>query len=148
VSGRLIALSGVRSCVGNALDEAAALALGSLGGTGRSLLGVCTADCLVGCDARRRSCVGYALDPAPALGSLSGTGLSLLGVCTADRPVGCDARRRGCDGTNAAEPLTRMRDALGATSQEIYATRHAIRILLRQIWQAQYASVYSCMHAC
>jgi hypothetical protein len=38
VSAPLIALSGVRSCVGNALDEAAALALGSLSGTGRSLL--------------------------------------------------------------------------------------------------------------
>jgi hypothetical protein len=39
-----------------------------------------------------------------------------------------------------------MRDALGATSQEIYATRHAIRILLRQIWQAQCFCIF--MHAC
>ena len=44
--------------------EAAALALGGLSGTGRSLLGACTADRPVGCDARRRSCVGYALDQA------------------------------------------------------------------------------------
>jgi hypothetical protein len=42
--------------------NAAALALGGLGGTGRSLLGVCTADRPVGCDACRRSCVGHALD--------------------------------------------------------------------------------------
>jgi hypothetical protein len=33
-----------------------------LGGTGRSLLSVCTADRPVGCDARRRSCVGNTLD--------------------------------------------------------------------------------------
>ena len=39
-----------------------------------------------------------------------------------------------------------MRDALGATSLEIYATRHAIRILLRQIWQAQCFCIF--MHAC
>ncbi len=50
--------------------------------------------------------------------------------------------------TNAAEPQTRMHDALGATSQEIYVTRHAIRISLRQIWQAQrmHAQIASCMH--
>jgi len=42
--------------------NAAAHALGSLGGTARSLLGMCPADRPVGCDARRRSCVGNALD--------------------------------------------------------------------------------------
>ena len=66
------------------------LSLGGLSGTGRSLLGACTADRPVGCDARRRSCVGYALDLiccSRSLGSLSGTGRSLLGACTADRPM-------------------------------------------------------------
>ena len=43
--------------------NAPSLALKSLSGTGRSLLGVCTADRLVGCDARRRICVSNALDP-------------------------------------------------------------------------------------
>jgi hypothetical protein len=42
--------------------NALSLALGSLGGTGRSLLSVCTADRPVGCDARRRSCVCNTLD--------------------------------------------------------------------------------------
>jgi hypothetical protein len=37
-------------------------ALGGLGGTGRSLLGVCTADRPVEFDARRRSFVGNTLD--------------------------------------------------------------------------------------
>ena len=89
--------------------NAAALAIGSLGGTGRSLLGVCTADRLVGYDARRRRCVGNALDKlsinaaALALGSLSCIGLSPLGMCTADRRVGCDARRRSCVG-NTFDP--------------------------------------------
>ncbi len=72
--------------------KAAALALGSLGSIGRSLLGVCTADRPVGCDARRLNAA------ALALGSLGGTGRSPLGVCTADRPVGCDARRRSSVG--------------------------------------------------
>jgi hypothetical protein len=44
------------------LINAAALALGSLGGTSSSPLGVCTADRPVGCDVRRRSCVGHAFD--------------------------------------------------------------------------------------
>jgi len=64
----LIALSGVTLAAAAAsatlLNKAAALALGSLSGTGRSLLGACTADRPVGCDARRRSCVGYAPDQA------------------------------------------------------------------------------------
>jgi hypothetical protein len=42
--------------------NAAALDFGSLGGSGCSLLGVCTADHPVGCDARRLSCVDNALD--------------------------------------------------------------------------------------
>jgi hypothetical protein len=61
-----------------------------LSGTGRSLLGACIADRPVGCDARRRGCVGYSLDLSccsRSLGSLSGTGRSLLGACTADRPM-------------------------------------------------------------
>ena len=75
--------------------------LGGMSGTGRSLLGGRTADRPVGCDARRRGCVGYALDQSccsRSLGSLSGTGRSLLGARIADRPVGCDACRRGCVG--------------------------------------------------
>jgi hypothetical protein len=66
VSAPLIALSGVTLAAAAASatlsNNAAALALGSLGGTGRSVLGVCTADRPVGCDARRRSCVGNALE--------------------------------------------------------------------------------------
>jgi hypothetical protein len=97
VSAPLIALSDVTLATAAASAtlsiNAVALALGSLGGTGRSLLGVCTADRLVGCDAHRRSCVGNAPDQAAALGSWGGTGRSLLGVCTDDRPVGRDARR-------------------------------------------------------
>jgi len=112
--------------------HAASLALGTLGGTGRSPLGVCTAVRPVGCDARRRSFVGNALDQrrfaaaaasatlsikaaALALGGLGGTGRSLLGVCTADRPVGCGARRRSCVGNTldqcrfAAPQLRRQR---------------------------------------
>ena len=79
VSAPLIALSGVTLAAAAASAtlsiNAAALALGSLGGTGRSLLGVCTADRPVGCDARHRSCVGNALDQAASLdfGSLGGT---------------------------------------------------------------------------
>jgi hypothetical protein len=42
------------------LIQAAALALGSLSGTGRSLLGECPADRPVGCDARCRGYVSYA----------------------------------------------------------------------------------------
>jgi hypothetical protein len=87
VSAPLIALSGVTLAAAASATlsiNAAALDLGSLSGTGRSVLGVCTADRPVGCDTRRR------------------TGRSVLGVCTADRPVGCDARRRSCVG-NALE---------------------------------------------
>jgi hypothetical protein len=66
VSALLIALSGVTLAAEAASDtlsiNAVALALGSLSGTGRSLLGGCTADRPVGCDARRRSCVGNTLD--------------------------------------------------------------------------------------
>ena len=40
------------------LIQAAALALGSFSGTGCLLLGARTADHPVGCDARRRGCVG------------------------------------------------------------------------------------------
>jgi hypothetical protein len=82
----LIALSGVTLAAAAASAtlsiEAAALALGSLSGTGRSLLGVRTADRPVGCDARRRSCIGYAFDQAARRVSLQ-------------RPT-CDARRRSC----------------------------------------------------
>jgi hypothetical protein len=63
----LIAVSGVTLAAAAASAtlsiNAAALALGTLGGTGRSLLGVSTADRPVGCDARRRSCVGNTFDP-------------------------------------------------------------------------------------
>ena len=62
----LVALSGVTLAAAAASAtlsvNAVALVLGSLGGTGRSLLGVCTADRLVGCDARGRICVSNALD--------------------------------------------------------------------------------------
>ena len=64
----LIALSGVTLAAATASAtlsiEAAALALRSLNGTGRSLLCARTADRPVGCDARCRSCVGYAPDQA------------------------------------------------------------------------------------
>ena len=112
--------------------NAASLALGSLGGTGRSLLGVCTADRPVGCDARRRSCVGNALDHAPALGSLSGTGCSLLGVCTADRPVGCDARCRSCAATLSRSTLLIL---LSAEEQHPYQHEGELLHLVFK-WQA------------
>jgi hypothetical protein len=90
VSALLIALSGVTLAAAAAsatlLINAADLAIRSLGGTGRLLLGDCTADRPVGCDARHRSCVGDALSinaAALAIGSLGGTGSSPLGVCTA-----------------------------------------------------------------
>jgi hypothetical protein len=66
VSARLIARSGMTlaaAAVSATLSiNAAALDFGSLGGSGCSLLGVCTADHPVGCDARRLSCVDNALD--------------------------------------------------------------------------------------
>jgi hypothetical protein len=97
----LIAQSGVTLAAAAASAAlsivAAALALRGLSGSVRSLLGACTADRPVGCDARRRGCVGYALDQC-SLGGLSGTGRSLLGACTADRPVGCEVRHRSCVG--------------------------------------------------
>ena len=62
----LIALSGVTLAATAASAklsiEAAAIALGSLSGTGRSLLGARSCDRPVGCYARRRSCVRNALD--------------------------------------------------------------------------------------
>jgi hypothetical protein len=103
VSAPLIALSGVTLAAAAASAtlsiDADALAIGSFSCIGRSLLGVCAADRPVGCDARRRSCIGNALSinaAALAYGSLGGTGRLLLGVGTADRPVGCDACRRSC----------------------------------------------------
>jgi hypothetical protein len=66
VSAQLIALSGVTLAAEAASATlsiyAAALAFGSLSCTGRSLIGMCPADRPVGCDARRRSCVGNALN--------------------------------------------------------------------------------------
>jgi len=62
----LIALSGATLAAEAASEtlsiNTAALAIGSLSCIGISLLGVCTADRPVGCDARRRSGVGNALD--------------------------------------------------------------------------------------
>ena len=68
VSAPLIALSGVTLAAAAATATATlsintvALALGSLSGIGLSPLSMCTADRCVGCDARRRGCVGNALD--------------------------------------------------------------------------------------
>ena len=100
MSAPLIALSGVTLAAAAASAtlsiNADALAIGSFSCIGCSLLGVCAADRPVGCDARRRSCIGNAFSiNAAALdfGSLGGTGHLLLGVGTADRPVGCDASR-------------------------------------------------------
>ena len=87
------------------LIKAAALALGTLGGIGRSLLGVCTADRPVGCDARRRSCVGNTLDQRCCSRSRKlelHRPLSARHVHRCSR-VGCDARRRSCVG-NALDP--------------------------------------------
>ena len=80
MSAPLSALSGVTLAAAAASAplsiNAAALAIGSFSGIGRSLLGVRTAERPVGCDARRRSCVGNALSinaAALALGSLGCT---------------------------------------------------------------------------
>jgi len=94
------------------LIQAAALALGSLSGTGRSRRGACTADRPVGCDARCRSYVSYALDQAARRVSLQRptcdcsacmSSLRLMRVCglrwsPCRAPVGCDARRCNCVG--------------------------------------------------
>ena len=67
VSAPLISLSGVTLDTAAASAplsiNAAALALRGLSCIGLSPLGMCTADRRVGCDARRRSCVGNTFDP-------------------------------------------------------------------------------------
>jgi len=97
----LIALSGVTLAAAAAsatlLIEAAASALGSLSGTGRSLLGVITRSGVTHAAAAASASLSIQA-AALALRSLSGTGRSRLGACTADRPVGCDARCRSCVG--------------------------------------------------
>ena len=100
--------------------HAASLDLGSLGGTGRSLLCVGTAYRLVGCDARRRSCVGNALDQAAALGSLSGTGRSVLGVCTADRPVGVTLAAAAASATLSIKAAALAPGSLGGTGLSLF----------------------------
>jgi hypothetical protein len=111
----IIALSGVTLAAAAALATlsiyAAALALSKHEQHRPLAAGARTADRPVGCDARRHSCVGYALDLcccSRSLRSMNGTGRSLLGARTADRPVGCDARRRGCDG-HALDLICRSR---------------------------------------
>jgi len=86
------------------------LLFGSLSGTGRSLLGAHSADRPVGCDARRRGCVGYALDRSCSC-SLS----RKLKQSSIDR----ERSRRSCGGerhTRASHPTGRS--AVHAPSSE------------------------------
>ena len=117
------------------LIKAAALALGTLGGIGHSLLGVCTADRPVGCDARRRSCVGNALDPrcysrsrklerhrplaALSLGILSLDTSSLISLI-----LSLDPRRR-LHGEHVCRRLCELAAALGLRSPRIVHSRRS-----------------------
>ena len=73
------------------------LSLGSLGGTGRSLL--CARAQLIALSGLTRTAAAASATlsinaAALALGSLSGINRAQLGTHAADRPVGCDTRRR------------------------------------------------------
>jgi len=127
VSAPLIALSGVTLADAAASAtlsiNAAALALGSLGGTGRSLLGVCAADRPVEFDARRRSCVGNNLDQcrfaAPQLCRQHSRSKLLLSLSEAwARPVGCDARRRSCVGNALDQRCCSRSPLLGVSTAD------------------------------
>jgi hypothetical protein len=139
VSAPLIALSGVTLAAAAASAtlsiNAVALALGSWSCIGLSLLDMCTADRRVGWDARRRSCVGNALDPrcysrsrklerhrplaALSLGILSLDTSSLISLI-----LSLDPRRR-LHGEHVCRRLCELAAALGLRSPRIVHSRRS-----------------------